>query len=436
MKHSIYNNLIELTSKYDLLYNSYSDTFIILSKKQSELISSNTFEEKDFRSDILYNKLIDAGCLINNEINEIDQLSNRINNIDNNKLEYLLTINPTINCNFKCWYCYENHLVNSKMTPDVLNRIKKHIAKSSKNKHLKSFTLSFFGGEPLLYYKDLVHPLLLFVNETFHKEDLDFDINFTSNGYLITNKMVSELKDNHVSSFQITLDGDRENHNKVRFPYKGGNSYDQIINNVKLLISSDIKVILRINYTKDNIRQSALIAKDFETLKENVKENLRLDFQRVWQDDTSKNTFPDEWLDDSINTFLDLGIATTRRNMDMVLQSCYADKTNQALINYDGNVYKCTARDFTEDNCLGYLDEAGEIIWDQSKLMKRCNLRFKKEICYQCSIAPLCGGGCTQQIMENKNNQSCTYHYTEKQKEQVVLDRFYNNLVKGYEIPF
>ena len=47
--------------------------------------------------------------------------------------------------------------------------------------------------------------------------------------------------------------------------------------------------------------------------------------------------------------------------------SCYADRINYANINYDGNVYKCTAQDYTSETALGFLDENGQIRWDKEK---------------------------------------------------------------------
>ncbi len=45
--------------------------------------------------------------------------------------------------------------------------------------------------------------------------------------------------------------------------------------------------------------------------------------------------------------------------------SCYADKINQMTVNYDGGVYKCTARDFNEKNRLGQLCDDGTVLWDK-----------------------------------------------------------------------
>ncbi|WOC53178.1 hypothetical protein BPO_p0095 (plasmid) [Bergeyella porcorum] len=48
--------------------------------------------------------------------------------------------------------------------------------------------------------------------------------------------------------------------------------------------------------------------------------------------------------------------------VDAVENSCYANKINHSTINYDGIVYKCTARDFNLKNHEGRLSSDGNII--------------------------------------------------------------------------
>lgn len=47
-----------------------------------------------------YNQLISTGCIQNDDADETSLLQERINKIDNSGKDYLLTINPTLSCNF------------------------------------------------------------------------------------------------------------------------------------------------------------------------------------------------------------------------------------------------------------------------------------------------------------------------------------------------
>lgn len=84
-----------------------------------------------------------------------------------------------------------------------------------------------------------------------------------------------------------------------------------------------------------------------------------------------------------------------------VKEFCYADKRNSAVINYNGDIYKCTARDFKRENRLGYITEEGQLIWENNSLENRMNSKFKNKPCLLCSILPICNGGCTQHALEH-----------------------------------
>lgn len=430
MKKSIYNNGIVITAKRCLLYNAYTNMYVIVKRELYDSYQSMPPASLQREFPIFYEQLTEAGCLIEEEVDEVARLRERIKRIDNQPDSYNLTVNPTLNCNFRCWYCYEEHLPKSKMHPDILERVKRHITFVAVRIRPKFFNMGFFGGEPLLYYADVVRPLLQHMQATCKKYDITPSVGFTSNGYLITDAMVSELKELNVSSFQITLDGNRESHNKTRFPAAGTDTYTKITENIKKLVRAGIFVILRINYTADNLAGTKDIIQDFRSLNETEKQNLRVDFQRVWQDRDKKNASTGELLDECIDAFEAADLPVYAQTIDQVWSPCYADKCNQALINHNGDVYKCTAREFNETNRLGKLNEEGRIEWDETKMRPRRGIRFTKEVCHSCRIAPLCGGTCTQRILDSGNVNRCLRGLTEEGKDRIVLNKFYYTILK------
>lgn len=86
----------------------------------------------------------------------------------------------------------------------TLNLIKS-ISQSPKYNHI---ILSFFGGEPLLYFKQVVLPIVNGAKEICNRENKSLSLNFTTNGYLISDNLFKVLGDTPVS-FQITLDGNK-----------------------------------------------------------------------------------------------------------------------------------------------------------------------------------------------------------------------------------
>ena len=108
MKISKYNSIIKIGCK-NLLYNSLSDCFAL-----AENTIINAIRNKDIHSiensvSSTISTLKQGGFIIDDETNEQNILENLIKKIDYNENEFILTVNPTMNCNLKCWYCYENH---------------------------------------------------------------------------------------------------------------------------------------------------------------------------------------------------------------------------------------------------------------------------------------------------------------------------------------
>lgn len=434
MKKSIYNNELCLSSPYYLIYNTFTNSFLVIKRNLYDAYLSLSIPDIFDKYPTFYNQLLQAGCFVADEENELEKLKHRITEIDECLENYTLIINPTINCNFSCWYCYEKHLAQSKMSSETLEFVKRHITKIASNNVLKCFSLGFFGGEPLLYYKDVVRPLLKHFQATCLKFGINPSVAFTSNGYLLTDSMIKELKTFGISSFQITLDGNKSLHNTIRFPFVGADSYTKIVNNIKKLLVANIFVVLRINYTSDNLINTKDIAKDFENLPCESRKRIHVDFQRVWQDKKVNDTDISDTLIECIEAFEKIGIKVYGEILNQVWNSCYADKKHQAVINFNGDVFKCTARDFTKENRLGTLNEDGTITWDEKKMKQREGVRLSKEVCQHCRIAPICGGTCTQRGLDSGDSNQCVRGLDESGKDKIVLNQFYYNVVKN-EVP-
>jgi len=430
MKYSQFNTLISLTEQVSALYNAISDKYVILKNMILNDINLpvHILSEKN---NALYEELLQAKAIVEDNDDEYEYVKKLSRDIDNNSKEYKLMLNPTLDCNLQCWYCYENHIKGSKMLTTTKENIKKYIAKTFQQyKELEVFYLYFFGGEPLLAFST-AKELISCIADHCNNQNITLNISFTSNGVLITEKNIIFLKHKCKKvSFQITLDGGELEHDKVRFLTSKSGTYKRILQNIRLLLKHEIFVVLRINYTKENLLSISSILSDIQEWDDSCKGNMKIDFQRVWQED--KNALS---IDDCIDSFTNAGFLVTSpiHNVDNVRFPCYADNLNQLLINYNGDVFKCTARDFKSENRSGYLNELGDIIWTMMAPSERLESKMQKSICRTCSILPLCGGGCSQNCIEQNNENYCTYNYNETDRKEIVLNRFYNYFVKNYE---
>ncbi len=248
MKTSKFNSILPYEGNF-LLHNTYSDHFIVVQPILKELLEAARLQDdvaslKDYHPGF-YNELFEHGFIVDKDLDENQQVKDLTKKIDGTKSQFLLTINPTMGCNFKCWYCYETHVQGSKMDVPIINRVLRFIENEKKeNPELQYFNISFFGGEPLIYYRQAVMPLLEGVKRIFEGSEINFGSSFTTNGYLIDQEKIDFLKNHNVFGMQITLDGNKEFHNKVRYVSKNKGSYEKIISNIKLLARNDMEVTI------------------------------------------------------------------------------------------------------------------------------------------------------------------------------------------------
>lgn len=423
MKLSVFNSILIINGKHTLLYNSFSGKFVVV---RNQLLNFSDLLTDRFSCNFpyLHKQLLDAGIIINTDIDEVALLKERINDADNNKNEYILHINPTLDCNFRCWYCYENHIPNSKMSPEVLNSTLAYIHSILKRPSIKSFELGFFGGEPLFYFNNTAKEIISYTHSLCTTHGVSLHIHFTSNGALLTNQIIQFLKQ-YSCGFQITLDGGKTYHDKTRFFKNGSGSYDLIVKNIFSLASSKIDVIVMVNYTSENIDSINSIFKSFKDVTDDIKKYLRFDFQRVWQDRITRTDETETKIKLIRKLFIDSGFVVLSNYIPHdVRNSCYGDKINHVLVNYNGDVFGCTARDFTSDNRIGKLDCSGNLQLDPVVVHHRNTAKYSKPICLNCRIAPICGGGCKQRALESRLSEECTFNYSDEDIDSIILDIF------------
>lgn len=429
MKFSIYN-ITFTESNGVILYNIASDGILQLNKQVAELLdkyANNVDALHDVFPD-LFDALEKYGFIVADGMDEVQVLIDGWRKEFISKETFRLTVNPTLNCNLRCWYCYENHDIHRVMSDETINRIKRLINNKVHDKKLKTFHLDFFGGEPLLQFDRVVYPL---IEETYSKcreYEKEFHLAFTTNGTLLTHDKIKRIaslletaNNGHktIPSFQITLDGNEDYHNKVRKTPTGDGSYQTIMSNIKEALSRGFDVFVRFNTTNENIDSYLDVIDDFAEIPTEQTAHLQFDLQKVWQDNASQQTR------DKVKMLSD---ALSAEGFHVAIQSicnrrfCYADKDNNVVANYDGNIYKCTAREFNPELAEGVIDADGNIIYN-SRYMKRQSVRFGNEMCRRCKIYPICHGGCTQDKLENDGKEICLRHHSEEEKMVIIKER-------------
>lgn len=369
------------------------------------------------------------GFIIDEQLNEIDVLRYRNRQAVFLDRCYHLVINPTLECNFHCWYCYEKHPKGS-MNADIVERCKRHIWHMVTCEKITGLNLMWFGGEPLLYFNEVVYPIGLYAKELCAENHIPFYHYATTNAYKINEEMVAKMQEIGFNGFQITIDGDQERHDKIRNE-RGKPTFDIIMRNVNLLCENleNARITLRVNYDNETLQVSDF-TRVFEKISPRWRSHVSFDFQRVWQtvkSSLNENQTKIQLLEKS----KEMGYKQTAMSPAFRIgktHTCYVDRIYHAEINYDGKVYRCTARDYSDKYVVGELLNNGKIQWDEQKIALRyAKATFENEMCLACKYLPLCMGPCSQKLLETpveKLNHLCYLNCAEIKPESVILDYY------------
>lgn len=432
MKLSKWNSYISIEDEVGIIYNSFSDKFILVKSNSKDLAYAKRGEIENFSS-LFAKQMRLSGGLVEESLDETNEIDKLISSVDLDKTLLHIIINPTLDCNFKCWYCYENHLSNSCMTDDVqigiIALIDKRLQKYPETNRCQ---LSFFGGEPLLKFDKVIKPITIKAKQICELHNVQLSVQFTSNAFLLNNEMIDFLKPFNVS-FQITLDGGKDEHNKIRFGRGNIPSYDIILKNIEKLANTKFHITLRINYTSKNIESCSKILNDLNKFNIESRKHIVIDFQRVWQDKPASYQDNTDLIAQQLCSTLHAMKYSTSNNrlISSIKSPCYADNMNELLVNYNGDIFFCTARDFNSENRAGKLNKDGEIEWIGNSYSQRMSCKFKKDICRSCRIAPICGGGCRTKCLETAHHSNCNLGYSEEDIDNLILDRFIDRYISN-----
>ena len=155
------------------------------------------------------------------------------------------TILPTLACNARCVYCYEEGMKPQTMTRETALETVDFILRTKDRDVVK---LNWFGGEPLLGEKiiDLICAKL-------GGAGIKFVSTMISNGSLITPKIVAKMKNDwNIVSVQISMDGAFEDYNSRKRYVSGDDHYRKVLNSVSAMSEAGIRVVIRGNVDGDN----------------------------------------------------------------------------------------------------------------------------------------------------------------------------------------
>ncbi len=412
MKTSKYNIFVNKGGR-KFVYNQLHSSLLEIDDELARLLKASDINSMD---EELKDELLCNGIICEDSLNEYRILLARNKQTRFSSDLARVTILPTIDCNFHCWYCYENHK-KSTMTEEDCKHVLLFCKQLVEQGNLKVFHLDWFGGEPLLFFAEIVYPLSKQIKDLCKKHEVHFLNTITTNGALMTNQMIAAFKEIDLFAFQITLDGGRKFHNKTRFSKDMSDSFSVIVNNITQICRtmSGVDMTVRINYTPKNLQS---IDDIIDAFPEDVRSQLSISPQIVWQFKDEINGI-DLAIKRKIEKFISKGYKKSIVSLNC--SPCYTENMKQFVINYDLYVYKCTARDFKKELAIGKIQKDGTL-----KLLPHYYDYFissgmEEQDCQECDLLPSCNGVCLQKRVESYQHKCDKDKILESISNKVLL---------------
>lgn len=385
---SKYNFYFESRGKY-FLYNSLSNSFAELDEETYAVVKQQNPEDISRIASDIREQFQKMKVLVEDNVSDMRKIRyfSTAKRFKNNRL--ILTINPTLDCNFACPYCFEGERTRRYMTDEVENSIIEYV---QRHRHAESIRVTWFGGEPLLAFKRIKT-----LTQKFLQLDKDYSAGIITNGYLLTERIISEFNDLNIKSVQITLDGLAATHDKRRCLRNGGATFERIVANVKKLNEEcpDIKISIRVNIDKNNEDDFIKVYSMFNS----EVYNKSISVYPAFVEDMSKDK-SNECVCNSHeqNTFLKkinakYGLDFNKFYPISGRQECAIRNPYCVVIGPDGELYKCWNDVGDPTKIYGYLDGR---ITNEKLLLKylMASDPFDDPHCKECILLPICSGGC------------------------------------------
>ncbi|HET9833204.1 MAG TPA: radical SAM protein [Vicinamibacterales bacterium] len=430
MQASIFNVRVPLKERDDVfLMNTLTDAQLIVSPDVAALLDRTSFDGLSDPEREAVSLLVDNGFFVTDYETDRRNLNDYFHRIKYSADELHVTVLTTLQCNFACGYCYQGDREDfnqfaEKMTLETAARVAEWIEHELDRLRPEKFAMTFFGGEPLLNLP-VVYDLAARTSAATQARGIKQTLSIITNGLLLTEQVVDRLEPHGLRSIKITLDGDRDTHDRMR-PLRGGQgTFDRIIENIRK-VAPRTRISIGGNFDETSADSFPALL-DFIAGQDFADRLVRVNFKPIVRDQppsapSLKRVLPLVPVGDSGKplggtcmtsagagggstcdncSFLDEKMAFLREETHrhglpgptgVPGGPCHVHHKNAHTIGPDGSLYACPG--FTGEKALSTGHISGRTdAWRESNKRKFDTLDPWKE-CGDCAYMPTCAGGC------------------------------------------
>src|SRR5438067_4780757 len=431
MQPSMFNLRVPLPARDEVfLMNTLTDAQLVVSTDVADVLdrcTPNSNPIGGFRRDEwdAVKVLTENGFLVSSRDADRRNLDAYLHEVKNDTSELNVTVLTTLQCNFACDYCfqgdhgdYNKHA--DKMSLDTAGRVGDWLERELDRVHPEKLLITFFGGEPLLNLP-VMYQLADRMWQATQARDIPMFVNIITNGLLLTPEVVDRMLPYGLNGIKITLDGDKDTHNRMR-PLRGGQgTFDRIVENVRK-VAGRCRIAIGGNFDESSVDSYPALL-EFLKQQDFADKLSKVFFKPIVRAEpvsakgiipltpiAAKDNFKGTCMTsvgsgagtacDSCNV-LDDKLAFLREETRRVgfpthdgvhNGPCHVHKAHAHTIGPDGSLYACPG--FTGQLALstGHIDDRQES-WRESARERFLRLSPWKE-CGDCAYIPVCAGGC------------------------------------------
>jgi uncharacterized protein len=371
----------------------------------------------------LLEQMAHGRMLVPDGADEIDLLAKRYELTRFDTTHFAYTLVTSLGCNFDCPYCFEaKHpsIMNAEVQDAILAALDDQLP------NINSFTVTWFGGEPLVGKQPLLALSDAFI-ERCDAHEVHYSATITTNGYLLDEETCGQLRDRRVEGVQVCLDGPPEVHDRMRPLANGKGTFWRIVENLHHAVEY-LPITIRMNVDAVNILRTEELLQILEAEGLAGKVGVYAG-QIVGVDDGSGSpsssygtpcmTNP-EYAAAEIQ-FTDLvsrygfGAPSLPRPSTA---PCTAVRKNELVVGSEGELYKCWDSVGNKLEVIGSIFDYANPNGRMQKWIKYDP--FTDEECRGCIALPTCMGGCAHHGMDLIQHENRCSTFRHNYREQVV----------------
>jgi uncharacterized protein len=433
MQPSMFNVRVPLDDRSDVfLMNTFTDAQLIVTSDVVDLLDrlerdGGAAPALDAVERETVSQLAEHGFIVETRDAERRDLQQFFREVRDNTDTLKITVLTTLQCNFACDYCIQGdhgdyNKQAAKMSLDTAARVAAWVERRIDTIAPNRLVLTFFGGEPLLNM-----PVLYYLAERLHQacaeRGVQILLNVITNGLLLTREMVERLNPLGLNGIKITLDGDREAHNRSR-PLRGGQgTFDRIVASVRE-VADLTRIAVGGNFDMDSVDSYPALL-DFLAAQDFAPRLSKVLFKPVIREKTAqaRGVIPltavgaeGKPLNGACMTSAGTGVSRVCDSCNFVdekmaflrdetrkrgfptadgvhMGPCEIHKSHAHTIGPDGSLFACPGFAGEALQSTGHIDDRRE------DYRTRAQANFERlaawEQCQDCAFIPVCAGGCT-----------------------------------------